>query len=263
MRHTSKFTLIELLVVIAIIAILASLLLPALSRANAVAKVAVCASTERQLYLGLAAYCGDNDGRIPPHNLVSAGNSGFTDWAPRPLAVIMGANNERFAQAGGNEYGSNMGMGHVIAGGYCGDPNNLKGLFEPTCRFPWWADSSVATFQNSYASLWKTYRTNPRTPSPSVVWAYNGYYYRGWIAGPDTGVGARLDFMGSKAIMWDHYTDWGSQIRVTLTHPNGYNICFCDGHVSAFPDADARYSFSVTPYWSESPTLAQKFDQHQ
>jgi prepilin-type N-terminal cleavage/methylation domain-containing protein len=101
-RHA--FTLIELLVVLAVIGILASVLLPALSRAKPAARLTACFNNQRQQGVGIALYLQDHEDTFPTCETSAtvggktgmiAENGGIIAAKERPLNVYVG-NTETF-----------------------------------------------------------------------------------------------------------------------------------------------------------------------
>src|SRR2546430_2319146 len=128
LRGWSGFTLVELLVVIAIIAILAALLLPALSRSKEQAKAIGCVNNLRQLQLAFLMYTEDFDrvprnggsdfnAKIPEEPSWVAGVMKF-ETAPFGLAPLSDSTNKLLLMGGPNLYGT--------IGGYTKSPEIYK-----------------------------------------------------------------------------------------------------------------------------------------
>lgn len=147
-----SFTLIELLVVVAIIGILASILLPSLSRAREVAKLAVCMSNQSQINKQIVVYSMKENGRIPPYhrdgsNINAGHNTRYfyydNSWDSRRNLAHLWESEEKVDS--GKEF-------------YCPSQTNILFKYETYAPFP----SAATTSESGWgARLRVSYNYNP------------------------------------------------------------------------------------------------------
>jgi prepilin-type processing-associated H-X9-DG protein/prepilin-type N-terminal cleavage/methylation domain-containing protein len=217
------FTLLELLIVIAIIAILTSMLLPALGRAKNMAKQISCAGNLKQIGATVHLYTSDSDDFLPT---ATGEVSNWYNWGYllnyymqpegpnyESHGIMLESYDNTFTCPSQPEW-----TFRLYAGGCGGYGWNYECGLSPayTNNFGHW---KLSTIKNTPALIWDR---NVYNSSPIVN-----------INGMELSQCAEKEMASPSEFSSYHWADT-SDLRMSLRHNEGSNFCFSDGHVQYY-----------------------------